>query len=237
MGLVLAFFLRQINGRMARPRSFYDVLNVAPEAEPVVIEAAYRALMKKYHPDQGPAAPGGASVAEINEAYALLRDPDRRADYDHREWARQQSVRLAAYPPLRPPPRRSAFGWTGWIVALVLGGVVALMASRADGVASRAVESETARAAPDYRSQPSPPDLPAAAPATVRAPPEPLAPAAAEPAAARAELSAVEAPAVPRLAPERSLSPPRRVRPRPRARPPAPAADDRDFLEREGYIY
>jgi DnaJ-class molecular chaperone len=54
---------------MAGARTLYDVLNVSAEAEPVVIEAAYRALMKKYHPDQGTAAPPDApSAASINHA-------------------------------------------------------------------------------------------------------------------------------------------------------------------------
>lgn len=221
---------------MARPRSYYDVLNVAPDAELVVIEAAYRALMKKYHPDQGTAEAGGASAAEINEAFALLRDPQRRADYDQREWARQQSVRLAAYPPMRPPPRRSAFGWSGWIVALVLGGVVALMASRADGVTSPVPEAETAMAGPDFRSQPSVPDVSAAIVSRIRA--DALRPAAApRPAPAGAELPVLEAAPAPNLDRQRPASPPRRVRAKPPPRAKATAGPDRDFLEREGYIY
>jgi hypothetical protein len=222
---------------MARPRSYYDVLNVAPDAELVVIEAAYRALMKKYHPDQGKAEAGGASAAEINEAFALLRDPERRADYDKSEWRRQQSVRLAAYPPMRPPPRRSAFGWSGWVVALVLGGVVALMAGRADGLSSRVADAERALAEPDFRSQPSAPALSAALVGRIRADalrPPPPAP---EPAEAAAEPPALETAPAPRPAPQRSAPPPRRARAKPSPRAQTPAGADRDFLEREGYIY
>ena len=231
---------------MARSRSYYDVLNVAPEAELVVIEAAYRALMKKYHPDQGPAEAGGASAAEINEAFALLRDPERRAEYDHREWARQQSVRLAAYAPLRPPPRRSAFGWSGWIVALVLGGVVALMAGRADGVGSPVPEAETAMAGPDFRSQPSAPPMSAALLARIRADalrpsaslPEVSAPEpAADAAAVERPLAEAPPPPPPRLVRHRSASAPRRVQRPPRARAKPPAGAEKDFLERQGYIY
>ena len=54
---------------MANPRSLYDILNVSHDAEGVVIEAAYRALMKKYHPDQG----GSTYLAsKINEAKDVL---------------------------------------------------------------------------------------------------------------------------------------------------------------------
>ena len=80
---------------MPAPRSLYDVLNVAPEAEPVVVEAAYKALIKKYHPDQAVEAPVSKDATAINEAFAILKDPAKRADYDHRLWTKQQALRLA----------------------------------------------------------------------------------------------------------------------------------------------
>jgi curved DNA-binding protein CbpA len=80
---------------MSNVRSLYDVLNVSPQAEPVVIDAAYKALMKKYHPDQAPGAPMGRDVCAINEAFAVLKDSAKRAEYDHRLWTRQQAMRLA----------------------------------------------------------------------------------------------------------------------------------------------
>jgi curved DNA-binding protein CbpA len=95
-------------------KSLYAVLNVAPDADPAVIEAAYKALIKKYHPDMLAGAPGGdlRRAAEINEAFQVLRDPERRARYDNDERARQDAFRRAAaaasgpviYHP--PPPRR-----------------------------------------------------------------------------------------------------------------------------------
>ena len=95
-------------------KSLYAVLNVAPDADPAVIEAAYKALIKKYHPDMLAGAPGGdlRRASEINEAFQVLRDPDRRARYDQDERARQDAFRRAAaaasgpviYHP--PPPRR-----------------------------------------------------------------------------------------------------------------------------------
>ncbi len=95
-------------------KSLYAVLNVAPDADPAVIEAAYKALIKKYHPDMLAGAPGGdlRRAAEINEAFQVLRDPDRRARYDHDERARQDAFRraaAAASSPLiyhSPPPKR-----------------------------------------------------------------------------------------------------------------------------------
>lgn len=53
----------------------YSILGVAPEAEPEVVEAAYRALMKKYHPDRWAGAPedGKARAQDINAAYDAVR--------------------------------------------------------------------------------------------------------------------------------------------------------------------
>ena len=56
---------------MQRPNP-YQVLNVSPDAEPEVIEAAYKVLMKKYHPDRHVGAE--AKAAELNQAFNLLRD-------------------------------------------------------------------------------------------------------------------------------------------------------------------
>ena len=98
---------------MAAVRTHYEILNVAPDAELVVIEAAYRALMKKYHPDQGGGARDGPAASDINRAYGVLRDPERRAEYDHKEWIRQRDIGLVAYQP--PPPPRIGPRCGGWL--------------------------------------------------------------------------------------------------------------------------
>jgi curved DNA-binding protein CbpA len=59
--------------------SLYRILQVDPAAEDVVIHAAYRALIKRHHPDHG----GATEAAErLNAAYATLRDPGARERYD-----------------------------------------------------------------------------------------------------------------------------------------------------------
>jgi curved DNA-binding protein CbpA len=61
----------------------YKVLQVDPEADLDVIQAAYRRLAQKYHPDVGSA--GGAEaerMISINRAWEVLKDPKRRAAYD-----------------------------------------------------------------------------------------------------------------------------------------------------------
>lgn len=76
--------------------SYYEVLNVDMRAEPFVIQAAYRALMLKYHPDKFDGEPetGERKSREINEAYEVLSDPTRRAEYD-RELGRAKPRRSA----------------------------------------------------------------------------------------------------------------------------------------------
>ena len=64
--------------------NYYETLGVSRNSEAEVIEAAYRALMKKYHPDLWRGDPAAAETRAklINEAFATLRDPSRRRAYD-----------------------------------------------------------------------------------------------------------------------------------------------------------
>jgi curved DNA-binding protein CbpA len=65
-------------------RDPYRILHVHPEADPDVIAAAYRVLARKLHPDkaEGQDASGQRRMAELNWAWTLLRDPERRRAYD-----------------------------------------------------------------------------------------------------------------------------------------------------------
>ena len=60
----------------------YDNLKVARSAPPEVIRAAYRVLAQKYHPDVNKSPDAGRIMKVINEAYAVLSDPERRAAHD-----------------------------------------------------------------------------------------------------------------------------------------------------------
>jgi curved DNA-binding protein CbpA len=65
-------------------KDYYAILHVLPTADVAVIAAAYRALARKYHPDiaNGAAAREGNPMGEINEAYEVLSNADKRKAYD-----------------------------------------------------------------------------------------------------------------------------------------------------------
>jgi hypothetical protein len=97
-------------------RNYYRVLHVQPDAPVEVVRAAYRALMAKHHPDQG----GDHELAVLlNEAWAVLGDPARRAAYDEKRARAGHKPRAGAEarsaPPRRdtPPASEAASGQAG----------------------------------------------------------------------------------------------------------------------------
>lgn len=69
---------------MDAPSDFYQVLGVLPDAEQIVITAAYRALASRYHPDRwaGDTTEATRRMSEINSAYDAVGTPEKRASYD-----------------------------------------------------------------------------------------------------------------------------------------------------------
>jgi curved DNA-binding protein CbpA len=63
---------------------FYGILGVLPDADAVVIRAAYRALAQKYHPDtwSGEKAEASRRMQQLNEAYEVLSNATQREKYD-----------------------------------------------------------------------------------------------------------------------------------------------------------
>jgi DnaJ-class molecular chaperone len=77
----------------------YKILQVDGEAEDEVIQAAYRRLARKYHPDLAETAEAAARMAGINAAWELIGDPVARRAYD-------------ATPRPTPPPETVSRDWT-----------------------------------------------------------------------------------------------------------------------------
>ena len=64
-------------------RDYYEALGVDRSADEAAINKAYRTLAKKYHPDINPGdAAAERKFKEVNEAYAVLSDPEKKAKYD-----------------------------------------------------------------------------------------------------------------------------------------------------------
>tara|TARA_Y100001934_G_scaffold160596_1_gene191641 strand:- start:327 stop:632 length:306 start_codon:yes stop_codon:yes gene_type:complete len=62
--------------------NFYDILGIAPDADPDAIKRAYRQLARRYHPDVSDAADAEEKFKQVQHAYEVLKDPDKRAVYD-----------------------------------------------------------------------------------------------------------------------------------------------------------
>ena len=68
---------------MAEKRDYYEVLGISKGATPEEIKKAYRQMAKKYHPDVNPDNKEAQDkFVEVNEAYEVLSDPDKRSKYD-----------------------------------------------------------------------------------------------------------------------------------------------------------
>lgn len=100
-------------------RTHYANLKIARDAPPEIVKAAYRALSTRWHPDRNPGNPDAVRImALINESYAVLSDPDRRAEHDR--WILRQELRQHqaeedsapqsdVVPPRHAPPSENRF--------------------------------------------------------------------------------------------------------------------------------
>src|SRR5215471_7062504 len=81
-------------------KDYYAILGVERNATDEDIKKAYRRLARKYHPDVSKEKDAAERFKEMGEAYATLKDPEKRAAYD-------QLGRHGAGEEFRPPP-----GWS-----------------------------------------------------------------------------------------------------------------------------
>src|ERR1700758_427010 len=89
-------------------RDYYKILGVERAATAEQIKTAYRRLARKYHPDVSKETNAEARFKEMQEAYEVLKDPEKRAAYDQlgSEWKQGQQFRP-------PPDWGSGFEFSG----------------------------------------------------------------------------------------------------------------------------
>ena len=64
-------------------KDYYEILEISPKASEEVIKMAYKALVKKYHPDVTKVIVDDEKIRDINEAYEILSDSQKRMEYDY----------------------------------------------------------------------------------------------------------------------------------------------------------
>src|SRR3984885_5961295 len=89
-------------------KDYYEVLGVARGADADAVKRAYRKLARKYHPDVSKEKNAGSKFKEVQEAYEVLRDTEKRAAYDQlgRDYRPGQQFRP-------PPDWGQRFGQSG----------------------------------------------------------------------------------------------------------------------------
>ena len=86
-------------------KDYYKILQVAPDASTEVIQMAYKALAKKYHPDLNPGQEEAAQekMKDVNEAYEILSDKDKRWQYDQIYYRQEKTEQKTSYSEPEPP--------------------------------------------------------------------------------------------------------------------------------------
>ena len=79
-------------------KDYYQVLGLPKDVTEEALKKAFRKLARKYHPDVSKEADAEARMREVNEAYAVLSDPEKRAAYDQLGQGHQPGQDF------RPPP-------------------------------------------------------------------------------------------------------------------------------------
>ena len=99
--------------------TLYDLLGVSASCDLATLRAAYRAKAREFHPDVACGATATSEMAAVNDAWRVLSDPLRRAEYD------ESLAAVAPAPTLAPQPPPAAAGsrrqaWVAGVQAQVV---------------------------------------------------------------------------------------------------------------------
>lgn len=100
--------MSEIRGReLVQEIDYYEVLGVSSTSDQVVIRAAYKAMMLKYHPDTNKEPNADKRAKEIIQAFEILSNTEKRSAYD----AAREQQRNQSKPPPPPPGTNSSEGF------------------------------------------------------------------------------------------------------------------------------
>jgi hypothetical protein len=132
--------------------TYYDILRVSRQTAPDGLRRAYRSLAQRYHPDKLQGSDDAARVmAALNEAYAVLSDPRKRAQYDR---SIDTPARTAGSRGVARSTRTREAAWPWWL----LFGTIAFAMAAIGTVAYRMIVPAVAIAAV-AAAAPAPPGL------------------------------------------------------------------------------
>ncbi len=89
-------------------KDYYEILGVSKDASAQAIKSAYRKLARKYHPDVNKAPDAQAKFKDINEAYEVLGDENKRKRYDQLGSSWSQGAEFT------PPPGFEGFNFSNF---------------------------------------------------------------------------------------------------------------------------
>ena len=83
--------------KRANKKNAYDVLGIEPTATSEEIKAAYKAMVKRYHPDHNESKNAASQFRAVKKAYDILKDEEKKAEYDAKILPRAKKVLLVGF--------------------------------------------------------------------------------------------------------------------------------------------
>lgn len=83
--------------KRANKKNAYDVLGIEPTATTEEIKSAYKAMVKRYHPDHNESKNAASQFRAVKKAYDILKDEEKKAEYDANILPRAKKVLLVGF--------------------------------------------------------------------------------------------------------------------------------------------